>query len=96
MNETDKKSFSLLGDSPVLEWGREDCLKFESTAKVLAGPVRQVRLSPFSLAGRKQENLPGLVDGGNQSAVPEGFRLNGIMPYSDSLQMPISCPEHQC
>jgi Cdc6-like AAA superfamily ATPase len=36
MNETSKK-FLLLGDSPVLEWGRKDCLKFESTAKVLAG-----------------------------------------------------------
>jgi Cdc6-like AAA superfamily ATPase len=36
MNETSKQ-FSLLGDTPILERGRKDCLKFESTAKVLAG-----------------------------------------------------------
>ena len=41
MTETDKKPFSLLGDSPVLECGREDCLKFNSTAKVLAGAAVQ-------------------------------------------------------
>jgi hypothetical protein len=27
----------------------------------------------YKLAGRKEKNLPGLVDGKNRSAAPEGF-----------------------
>ena len=47
--------------------GAEDC----RTA------FRDGRIPPlaFSWVGRKQENLPGLVDGGNRSAVPVGFPL---------------------